>query len=44
MDGIDWMMVAEVMPADGIVVALALGGAVLGFAYFYRATAKPFFR
>ncbi len=57
MDGIDWMMVAEVvpltaslvglglagaLPSYGIVVALALGGAVLGFAYFNRPVAKVF--
>ncbi len=59
MDGIDWMMVAEVvpltaslfviglahaLPGDGIVVALALGGAARGFTYFNRPKAKPISR
>jgi UDP-N-acetylmuramyl pentapeptide phosphotransferase/UDP-N-acetylglucosamine-1-phosphate transferase len=57
MDGIDWMIVAEVipltaglvalgivqaLPSYGTVLALALGGAVLGFAYFNRPIASVF--
>ncbi len=57
MDGIDWMMVAEVvpvtagvalvgalgaLPAEGLVVALALNGAMLGFAPFNRPVARLF--
>jgi UDP-N-acetylmuramyl pentapeptide phosphotransferase/UDP-N-acetylglucosamine-1-phosphate transferase len=55
MDGIDWMIVAEVvplatamvaigimgvLPPDGIVLALALAGAILAFACFNRPAAK----
>jgi UDP-N-acetylmuramyl pentapeptide phosphotransferase/UDP-N-acetylglucosamine-1-phosphate transferase len=32
----------DVLPLDGMVVALALGGAVVGFAYFNRPVAKLF--
>jgi UDP-N-acetylmuramyl pentapeptide phosphotransferase/UDP-N-acetylglucosamine-1-phosphate transferase len=57
MDGIDWMMVAEVvpvtagialvgalgaLPAGGLIVALALNGAMLGFAPFNRPVARLF--
>lgn len=57
MDGIDWMMVAEVvpvtagialvgalgaLPADALVLALALNGAMLGFAPFNRPVARLF--
>jgi UDP-N-acetylmuramyl pentapeptide phosphotransferase/UDP-N-acetylglucosamine-1-phosphate transferase len=57
MDGIDWMMVAEVvpvtagialvgalgaLPAEGLIVALALNGAMLGFAPFNRPVARLF--
>jgi UDP-N-acetylmuramyl pentapeptide phosphotransferase/UDP-N-acetylglucosamine-1-phosphate transferase len=57
MDGIDWMIVAEVvpltaslvvlgqihaLPAYGTAVAAALGGAMIGFAYFNRPTASIF--
>lgn len=57
MDGIDWMMVAEVMPVtagialigalgalppDALVLALALNGAMLGFAPFNRPVARLF--
>ena len=57
MDGIDWMMVAEVvpvtigvaiigalgaLPAEALVVALALNGAMLGFAPFNRPVARLF--
>jgi UDP-N-acetylmuramyl pentapeptide phosphotransferase/UDP-N-acetylglucosamine-1-phosphate transferase len=57
MDGIDWMMVAEVVPVtagvaligilgalppEGLVVALALNGAMLGFAPFNRPVARLF--
>ncbi len=57
MDGIDWMMVAEVvpiaigvavigafgaLPPEGLVVALALAGAMLGFAPFNRPVAQLF--
>jgi UDP-N-acetylmuramyl pentapeptide phosphotransferase/UDP-N-acetylglucosamine-1-phosphate transferase len=57
MDGIDWMTVAEVVPAsaalvvmgtmgalpgDGTVVALALLGAMIGFAPFNRPVARLF--
>lgn len=57
MDGIDWMMVAEVipvalgvvliglvdgLPAEAVLVALALGGAMLGFAPFNRPVAQLF--
>jgi len=57
MDGIDWIMVAEVvpitagvalvgalgaLPPEGLVVALALNGAVLGFAPFNRPVAQLF--
>jgi UDP-N-acetylmuramyl pentapeptide phosphotransferase/UDP-N-acetylglucosamine-1-phosphate transferase len=57
MDGIDWMMVAEVvpvtagvalvgglgaLPAEAFVVALALNGAMLGFAPFNRPVARLF--
>jgi UDP-N-acetylmuramyl pentapeptide phosphotransferase/UDP-N-acetylglucosamine-1-phosphate transferase len=57
MDGIDWMMVAEVvpitlgvaiigaigpLPSEALVVALALNGAVLGFAPFNRPLARLF--
>jgi UDP-N-acetylmuramyl pentapeptide phosphotransferase/UDP-N-acetylglucosamine-1-phosphate transferase len=57
MDGIDWMMVAEVvpvtagvalvgalgaLPSEGLVVALALNGAMLGFAPFNRPVARLF--
>jgi UDP-N-acetylmuramyl pentapeptide phosphotransferase/UDP-N-acetylglucosamine-1-phosphate transferase len=57
MDGIDWMMVAEVVPItagvvlvgalgavppEGLVVALALNGAMLGFAPFNRPVARLF--
>ncbi len=57
MDGIDWMMVAEVVPVTlgvavigalgalppvGLVVALALAGAMLGFAPFNRPVAQIF--
>lgn len=57
MDGIDWMIVAEVVPItaalaiigylgalapEGVALALALGGAMLGFAYFNRPTARLF--
>ncbi len=34
--------IAGALPADGTVVALALGGAVLGFAYFNRPVARLF--
>jgi UDP-N-acetylmuramyl pentapeptide phosphotransferase/UDP-N-acetylglucosamine-1-phosphate transferase len=57
MDGIDWMMVAEVvpitagvaiigalgaLPAQALLVALALNGAMLGFAPFNRPVARLF--
>jgi UDP-N-acetylmuramyl pentapeptide phosphotransferase/UDP-N-acetylglucosamine-1-phosphate transferase len=57
MDGVDWMMVAEVvpvtagialvgalgaLPAEALVVALALNGAMLGFAPFNRPVARLF--
>jgi UDP-N-acetylmuramyl pentapeptide phosphotransferase/UDP-N-acetylglucosamine-1-phosphate transferase len=57
MDGIDWMIVVEVvpiaaaltiigymgaLPAQGLALALALGGALAGFAYFNRPVAKLF--
>jgi UDP-N-acetylmuramyl pentapeptide phosphotransferase/UDP-N-acetylglucosamine-1-phosphate transferase len=57
MDGIDWMMVAEVVPVtagvalvgalgalppEALVVALALNGAMLGFAPFNRPVARLF--
>ena len=57
MDGIDWMMVAEVVPVtagialvgalgtlppDALVLALALNGAMLGFAPFNRPLARLF--
>lgn len=57
MDGIDWMMVAEVvpitagiviigivgtLPAEAVVLALALNGAMLGFAPFNRPVARLF--
>lgn len=57
MDGIDWMMVAEVVPVtagvaiigvlgalppEGLVLALALNGAMLGFAPFNRPVARLF--
>jgi UDP-N-acetylmuramyl pentapeptide phosphotransferase/UDP-N-acetylglucosamine-1-phosphate transferase len=57
MDGIDWMMVVEVvpitagvaligalgaLPPEGLVVALALNGAMLGFAPFNRPVARLF--
>ncbi len=57
MDGIDWIMVAEVVPVtggvaliaalgnlppQGVVVASALGGALLGFAPFNRPVAHLF--
>jgi UDP-N-acetylmuramyl pentapeptide phosphotransferase/UDP-N-acetylglucosamine-1-phosphate transferase len=57
MDGIDWMMVVEVVPVtagialvgalgalppQGLVVALALNGAMLGFAPFNRPVARLF--
>jgi UDP-N-acetylmuramyl pentapeptide phosphotransferase/UDP-N-acetylglucosamine-1-phosphate transferase len=57
MDGIDWMMVAEVVPVtagiaiigalgalppEALLVALALNGAVLGFAPFNRPVARLF--
>ena len=57
MDGIDWMMVAEVvpltagiavvgalgtLPPEALVVALALNGAMLGFAPFNRPVARLF--
>ena len=57
MDGIDWMMVAEVVPVtagvaivgalgalppEALVVALALNGAMLGFAPFNRPIARLF--
>jgi len=57
MDGIDWMMVAEVvpitagialvgalgaLPAEALIVALALNGAMLGFAPFNRPVARLF--
>jgi len=57
MDGIDWMMVAEVVPITAgvaiigalgalppaaLVVALALNGAMLGFAPFNRPVARLF--
>jgi len=57
MDGIDWMLVAEVvpvtagvaiigilgaMPPEALVVALALNGAMLGFAPFNRPVARLF--
>lgn len=57
MDGIDWMMVAEVvpitagiavmaalvpLPAEALVLALALNGAMLGFAPFNRPVARLF--
>jgi UDP-N-acetylmuramyl pentapeptide phosphotransferase/UDP-N-acetylglucosamine-1-phosphate transferase len=57
MDGIDWMVVAEVVPVtaglaiigalgalppEGLVVALALNGAMLGFAPFNRPVAQLF--
>lgn len=57
MDGIDWMMVAEVvpitagvaiiaalvpMPTDALILALALNGAMLGFAPFNRPVARLF--
>ena len=57
MDGLDWMIAAEVIPLTAALVvcgwvhalppyatavALALGGAVLGFAYFNRPVARLF--
>lgn len=57
MDGIDWIMVAEVvpitagvaligalgaLPPEGVVVALSLNGAMLGFAPFNRSAARLF--
>ncbi len=57
MDGIDWMMVAEVvpitagiaiiglfvdLPAEALILALALNGAMLGFAPFNRPVARLF--
>ncbi|HEY4140398.1 MAG TPA: glycosyl transferase [Pseudolabrys sp.] len=57
MDGLDWIMVAEIvpvtaalvaigalgaLPSDGMVVSLALLGAILGFAPFNRPVAKLF--
>jgi UDP-N-acetylmuramyl pentapeptide phosphotransferase/UDP-N-acetylglucosamine-1-phosphate transferase len=57
MDGIDWMMVAEVvpitvgvaligalgtLPPEALIVALALNGAMLGFAPFNRPVARLF--
>jgi len=57
MDGIDWMMVAEIVPVtagiaiigalgalppDALIVALALNGAMLGFAPFNRPVARLF--
>ena len=57
MDGIDWMMVAEVLPItfgvaligalgalppEALIVALALNGAMLGFAPFNRPVARLF--
>ena len=57
MDGIDWMMVAEVvpvtagiaviaalvpLPGEALVLALALNGAMLGFAPFNRPVARLF--
>lgn len=57
MDGIDWMMVAEVvpitagiaviaafvaLPPDALILALALNGAMLGFAPFNRPVARLF--
>jgi UDP-N-acetylmuramyl pentapeptide phosphotransferase/UDP-N-acetylglucosamine-1-phosphate transferase len=57
MDGIDWMMVVEVvpvtagialvgalgaLPTEGLIVALALNGAMLGFAPFNRPVARLF--
>ncbi len=57
MDGLDWMMVAEVvpvtaglavlawlgaLPTQGLVVGLALNGAMLGFAPFNRPIARLF--
>jgi UDP-N-acetylmuramyl pentapeptide phosphotransferase/UDP-N-acetylglucosamine-1-phosphate transferase len=57
MDGIDWMMVAEVvpitvgvaligalgaLPPEALIVALALNGAILGFAPFNRPVARLF--
>jgi UDP-N-acetylmuramyl pentapeptide phosphotransferase/UDP-N-acetylglucosamine-1-phosphate transferase len=57
MDGIDWIMVAEVvpitagvalvgalgaLPPEGLIVALALNGAMLGFAPFNRPVARLF--
>ncbi len=57
MDGIDWMMVVEVvpitagvaligvlepLPAEAVPVALALGGAMIGFAPFNRPVARLF--
>jgi UDP-N-acetylmuramyl pentapeptide phosphotransferase/UDP-N-acetylglucosamine-1-phosphate transferase len=57
MDGIDWMMVVEVvpitagvalvgalgaLPPEGLIVALALNGAMLGFAPFNRPVARLF--
>ena len=57
MDGIDWMMVAEVVPItvgvaviaalgsippEGLVLAMALNGAMLGFAPFNRPVARLF--
>jgi UDP-N-acetylmuramyl pentapeptide phosphotransferase/UDP-N-acetylglucosamine-1-phosphate transferase len=57
MDGLDWMTVAEVVPATaslvvlgqtialpayGTLIAAALGGAILGFAYFNRPIASVF--
>ncbi|MFA5901789.1 MAG: glycosyl transferase [Hyphomicrobium sp.] len=57
MDGIDWMMVAEVvpitagvafigalgaLPAEALILALAVNGAMLGFAPFNRPVARLF--
>lgn len=57
MDGIDWMMVAEIVPVtagiaiigalgtlppEALIVALALNGAMLGFAPFNRPVARLF--
>jgi UDP-N-acetylmuramyl pentapeptide phosphotransferase/UDP-N-acetylglucosamine-1-phosphate transferase len=57
MDGLDWMMVAEIvpitatlallgllgtLPPQGTAIALALCGAMIGFAYFNRPVAKLF--
>jgi UDP-N-acetylmuramyl pentapeptide phosphotransferase/UDP-N-acetylglucosamine-1-phosphate transferase len=36
------LAIAGALPSDGTVLALALGGAMIGFAYFNRPTAKVF--